>query len=127
MQVQSDPRTVIVLSTHDDERDAVSALLSPYGFRILAPRQDESPRDAVERTGAGALLVSGSCEDAVLHGIVAADSETFVPVLIFGTRADHGALRRSSAMLNLPYAELDQDSDVVVRLLAMTGGQKEVN
>ncbi|HYD54694.1 MAG TPA: hypothetical protein VEA99_18820 [Gemmatimonadaceae bacterium] len=127
MELHSDTRTVVVLSTHDRERDAVAALLSPYGFRVLEPRQDESPRDAVERTGAGALLVSGSCEDTVLHGIVAADSEVFVPVLIFGTRADHGALKLSSAMLNLPYAELDEDGDVVVRLLALTGGQKEVN
>jgi hypothetical protein len=127
MQVQSDARTVVVLSTHDRERDALADLLSPYGFRVLEPRHDESPREAVERTGAGALLVSGSCEDTVLHGIVAADSAVFVPVLIFGTRADHGALKLSSAMLNLPYAELDDDGEVVVRLLALTGGQQQVN
>ena len=127
MQMQSDARTVMVLSTHDRERDAVAALLAPYGFRVLEPRHDESAREAVERTGAGALLVSGTCEDTVLQGIMTADSEIFVPVLIFGTRAERGSLRESSAMLSLPYAELDADGDVVVRLLALTGGQKEVN
>ena len=84
-------------------------------------------REAVERTGAGALLVSGTCEDAVLHGIVSADSQVFVPILIFGTAGDAGALQRSSAALDLPYAQLDEDGEVVVRLLALTGGQKEVN
>lgn len=127
MQAHPDPRTVIVLSTHDRERDALIALLAPYGFRVLEPRHDETPREAVERTGAGAVLVSGSCEDTVLQGIVSADSEVFVPVLIFGTRDDDGSLRLSSARLDLPYAELEEDGDVVVRLLALTGGQKEVN
>ena len=127
MQLPQDARTVVVLSTHDRERAALATLLSPYGFRVLEPRQDESPREAVERTGAGALLVSGTCEDAVLHGIVSADSQVFVPILIFGTAGDAGALQRSSAALDLPYAQLDEDGEVVVRLLALTGGQKEVN
>ena len=63
----------------------------------------------------------------MLAGIVTADSEVFVPVLLFGTRAERLSLTESSASLNLPYAELEQDGDVVVRLLALTGGQKEVN
>jgi hypothetical protein len=127
MQLQPDTRTVVVLSTDDRQRDALTALLAPYGFRVLEPRHDETPRAAVERTGAGALLVSGTCEETVIQGIVTADSEIFVPVLVFGTRADRGALRTSSAMHSLPYAELEDDGDVVVRLLALTAGQKEVN
>ena len=127
MQLPVTSRTVMVLSTQDSERDQLSELLSPYGFKLLEPRHNESPRDAIARTGAGALLVSGSCEESVLHGIVSADSDVFVPVLLFGTAGDRGSLRLSSAMLNLPYAELEHDGEVVVRLLALTGGQKEVN
>ena len=127
MELHPDARTVLVLSTHDDERHAIDALLSPHGFRVVAPRDDESPSDAVERTGAGALLVSGRCDDTVLASVVGGDSTVFVPVLLFGTAADRVAMRVNATMLNLPYAELEQDGDMVVRVLALTGGQREVN
>lgn len=127
MQVVPNDRTVVVVSTHDRERDALATLLVPYGFRVIEPRHDESPQQAVERSGAGALLVSGSCEDAVLDGVVTGDSETFVPVVLFGSSAERMSMQLSSARLNLPYAELDHDGEVVARLLALTGGQKEVN
>lgn len=127
MQVIPNDRTIVVLSTHDKERDALATLLVPYGFRVVEPRHDESPRQAIERTGAGALLISGSCDDAVLDGVVTTDSDTFVPVVLFGSSAERMSMQLSSARLNLPFAELDRDGDVVARLLALTGGQKEVN
>lgn len=81
---------VLLVGAQEEVLEARRVILEGAGFEIALPYEGESVREAVERTGAGLVIVDTSADvHAALEELSAPDSPSSVPVLVIG---EHSAL-----------------------------------